>query len=225
MLQNLGKVDRTADEIFDEHLVNFNRQQTNANRLQKEFNNYIRCIRGKLSSIRLVPNMSINRTDLCYPLAAVQASSKLLTEAISDVYEMPWTGAETLHAQITSIESLWADFSHKLGDQVLIPLNTYTAQFPEMKVSLSCIRIRILDLVWLTICLSVFKCRKKSRNAAANSSTTTVSAIRSRICRRTRTSDVTTSRWAHQKRCGRTTLWLLINRFVCRSVRTGDQGA
>lgn len=47
ILQNLGKVDRTADEIFDEHLTNFNRQQNNASRLQKEFNNYIRCIRGK----------------------------------------------------------------------------------------------------------------------------------------------------------------------------------
>lgn len=46
LLQNLGKVDRTADEIFDEHLTNFNRQQNNASRLQKEFNNYIRCIRG-----------------------------------------------------------------------------------------------------------------------------------------------------------------------------------
>lgn len=49
ILQNLGKVDRTADEIFDDHLNNFNRQQLNANKLQKEFNNYIRCIRGKRS--------------------------------------------------------------------------------------------------------------------------------------------------------------------------------
>jgi len=46
LLQNLGKVDRTADEIFDEHLQNFTRQQNAANRLQKEFSNYIRCIRG-----------------------------------------------------------------------------------------------------------------------------------------------------------------------------------
>lgn len=50
LLQNLGKVDRTADEIFDEHLTNFNRQQNNAARLQKEFNNYIRCVRGKFTS-------------------------------------------------------------------------------------------------------------------------------------------------------------------------------
>lgn len=50
ILQNLGKVDRTADDIFDEHLQNFTRQQNAANRLQKEFNNYIRCIRGKNAS-------------------------------------------------------------------------------------------------------------------------------------------------------------------------------
>lgn len=47
ILQNFGKVDRTSDEIFEEHLQNFTRQQNAANRLQKEFNNYIRCIRGQ----------------------------------------------------------------------------------------------------------------------------------------------------------------------------------
>lgn len=59
-------------------------------------------------------------------------------EAISDVYETHWTGAEALVAQTQSIDALWQDFSHKLGDQVLIPLNTYTAQFPEMKVFPTC---------------------------------------------------------------------------------------
>lgn len=55
-------------------------------------------------------------------------------DAICDVYETPWSGAEALHAQVSAIEVLWQDFSHKLGDQVLVPLNTYTGQFPEMKV-------------------------------------------------------------------------------------------
>lgn len=109
LLQNLGKVDRTADEIFDDHLNNFNRQQQNANRLQKEFNNYIRCIR------------------------AAQAASKSLMEAVCEIYEPQWTGYEALQAQVSASESLWQDFSHKLADQVLIPLNTYTGQFPEMK--------------------------------------------------------------------------------------------
>ena len=30
---------------------------------------------------------------------------------------------------------LWADLAHKLTDQVVTPLNTYQAQFPEMRVS------------------------------------------------------------------------------------------
>ncbi|GBP76731.1 Amphiphysin [Eumeta japonica] len=109
LLQNLGKVDRTLDDIFEEHLNNFNRQHQQATRLQKEFNNYIRCIR------------------------AVQTASKTLMEAITEVYESSWSGHDLLFVQAQNMEMLWQDFSHKLGDQVLIPLNTYTNQFPEMK--------------------------------------------------------------------------------------------
>ena len=35
--------------------------------------------------------------------------------------------------QAQNQEMLWADLSHKLADQVLIPLNTYQGQFPEMR--------------------------------------------------------------------------------------------
>ncbi|XP_075231152.1 amphiphysin isoform X4 [Lycorma delicatula] len=109
ILQNLGKVDRTADDIFDEHLQNFTRQHNAATRLQKEFNNYIRCIR------------------------AVQAASKTLMDSLNEIYESQWTGHDLLYVQTQNAEMLWQDFSHKLGDQVLIPLNTYQAQFPEMR--------------------------------------------------------------------------------------------
>lgn len=140
LLQNLGKVDRTADEIFDEHLTNFNRQQNNAARLQKEFNNYIRCVRGEFTARSFNHWKYFERNFFFFFfVAAVQTASKSLMEAISDVYETHWTGAEALVAQTQSIDALWQDFSHKLGDQVLIPLNTYTAQFPEMKVHFNCI--------------------------------------------------------------------------------------
>ena len=49
LLQNLGKADKTTDEIFEEHFINFNIQQANANRLQKDISNYIRCIKGKVT--------------------------------------------------------------------------------------------------------------------------------------------------------------------------------
>ena len=54
LLQNLGKADKTTDEIFEEHLLNFNQQQANATRLQKDISNYIRCIKGTLESLILI---------------------------------------------------------------------------------------------------------------------------------------------------------------------------
>ncbi|XP_043289804.1 amphiphysin isoform X4 [Venturia canescens] len=108
-LQNLGKVDRTADDIFDEHLQNFTRQQNSATRLQKEFNNYIRCVR------------------------AVQAASKTLMDSLNEIYESQWTGHDLLYVQAQNLDMLWQDFTHKLADQVLVPLNTYQSQFPEMR--------------------------------------------------------------------------------------------
>merc|ERR1712121_393152 len=91
ILQNLGKADKTTDEIFEEHLQNFNTQQVNATRLHKDINNYLRCIR------------------------AMQTASKNLMETLSDIYEKEWVGQDMLY------------------DQVVIPLNTYQAQFPEMR--------------------------------------------------------------------------------------------
>merc|ERR1712203_1131171 len=49
------------------------------------------------------------------------------------VYEPQWTGQDLLTVQGQNSEMLWADLAHKLSDQVLIPLNTYQGQFPEMR--------------------------------------------------------------------------------------------
>merc|ERR1711994_657991 len=109
ILQNLGKSDKTTDEIFEEHLMNFNTQQVNATRLHKDINNYLRCIK------------------------AMQTASKNLMETLSDIYEKEWLGQDMLYVQAQNNEMLWADLAHKLSDQVVIPLNTYQAQFPEMR--------------------------------------------------------------------------------------------
>lgn len=68
-------------------------------------------------------------------VAATQAASKTLLEAIGEVYESQWTGHDQLYILTQSVDVLWQDFSHKLADQVLLPLNTYQSQFPEMRVS------------------------------------------------------------------------------------------
>lgn len=94
----------------------------------------------------------------------MQTASKNLMETLSDIYEKEWVGQDMLYVQVPSTnqtwdwiaqirdndifgcvtgemfqaqnnEMLWADLAHKLSDQVVIPLNTYQAQFPEMRVS------------------------------------------------------------------------------------------
>lgn len=78
----------------------------------------------------------INYIEILLPFSlAVQAASKSLFDCINDVYEGGWVGQDILYAQSQNLEMLWQDLSHKLADQVLLPLNTYSAQFPEMKVS------------------------------------------------------------------------------------------
>ena len=67
--------------------------------------------------------------------AAMQTASKNLMETLSDIYEKEWVGQDMLYVQAQNHEMLWADVAHKLSDQVVIPLNTYQAQFPEMRVS------------------------------------------------------------------------------------------
>lgn len=109
-------------------------------------------------------------------------------EAITEVYEPQWSGSEALYAQASSIEVLWQDFSHKLGDQVLIPLNTYTAQFPEMRVSRRSIELRRDSQ-------TTFLCRKKSISADANWLTTTASVILSKIFKQTLRSARMTLNW------------------------------
>ena len=63
----------------------------------------------------------------------MQAASKNLMETLSEVYEGNWVGHDLTYVQAQNQEMLWADLSHKLSDQVLIPLNTYQGQFPEMR--------------------------------------------------------------------------------------------
>ncbi len=63
----------------------------------------------------------------------MQTASKNLMDTLSEVYEPQWTGQDLLYVQSQNSEMLWQDLAHKLSDQVLIPLNTYQGQFPEMR--------------------------------------------------------------------------------------------
>lgn len=69
-----------------------------------------------------------------FRFAAVQAASKTLMDSLNEIYESQWTGHDLLYVQAQNLDMLWQDFTHKLADQVLVPLNTYQSQFPEMRV-------------------------------------------------------------------------------------------
>lgn len=109
ILQNLGKADKTTDEVFDEYEQNFNKQQAHANRLQKEVANYLRCCR------------------------ALHGASKGLFECLSEVFEPEWVGHDLLYVQAQNSDMLWTDFCHKVQDQTLAPLTAYQLQFPEVR--------------------------------------------------------------------------------------------
>lgn len=69
-----------------------------------------------------------------FRFTAVQAASKTLMDSLNEIYESQWTGHDLLYVQAQNLDMLWQDFNHKLTDQVLIPLNTYQNQFPDMRV-------------------------------------------------------------------------------------------
>nr|XP_037279513.1 amphiphysin-like isoform X5 [Rhipicephalus microplus] len=109
ILQNLGRADRTKDEVFEVYLYNFTRQQTAAAKLQKEFKNYVLCIKS------------------------LQLASKALMDTLSEIYEQEWVGHEQIPVKAQTLELLWDDYHRKMNDQVMIPLNSYITQFVDVR--------------------------------------------------------------------------------------------
>lgn len=109
ILQNLGKADRTTDDVLNLYISNFNKQHASAQRLSKEFKNYVSCAR------------------------AMQAASKSLMDTLTEMYEQNWAGCDQLPVKTQVLEMVWDDFCHKLNDQVGVPVATYLSQFPEIR--------------------------------------------------------------------------------------------
>lgn len=93
-------------------------------------------------------------------------------DTLNEMYESQWAGHDHMCTQSNSLDMLWSDYSHKLADQVLIPLNTYQAQFAETRVSyncLLCVRYKAQRAESINaLCLKNVYFRKKSTNVTAN---------------------------------------------------------
>ncbi|XP_048867889.1 amphiphysin isoform X2 [Brienomyrus brachyistius] len=109
VLQKLGKADETKDEQFEQCVLNFKKQETEGFRLQREMKAYLTAVKG------------------------MQQASMNLTESLHEVYEPDWHGKDDVMTIGKNCDALWEDFHQKLVDSSLITLDTYLAQFPDIK--------------------------------------------------------------------------------------------
>ncbi|KAM9752934.1 bridging integrator 2a [Menidia menidia] len=109
VLQRLGKTTETRDDQFEHCLQQFNDQQTDGNRMYKDFRNYINAVRD------------------------MREASRRLFQSLFDVYESDWVGEEDLGAIVEGEDLLWNDYEVKLLDQAVRTMESYVGQFPDVR--------------------------------------------------------------------------------------------
>uniref|UniRef100_A0A3B4D5Z9 Amphiphysin n=1 Tax=Pygocentrus nattereri TaxID=42514 RepID=A0A3B4D5Z9_PYGNA len=121
VLQKLGKADETKDEQFEQCVQNFKQQESEGARLQREMKAYIAAVKG------------------------MQQASMNLTESLHEVYEPDWHGKDDVMSIGKNCDELWEDFHQKLVDSTVIALDTYLAQFPDIKVRVAKRSRKLID--------------------------------------------------------------------------------
>ncbi|XP_046886700.1 myc box-dependent-interacting protein 1b isoform X1 [Hypomesus transpacificus] len=113
VLQKLGKADETRDTAFEEGVTNFNKQMLEGSKLQKDLKAYLVAVK------------------------TMHEASRRLQDCLADMYEPDWFGKEEVDAMVEDTDSLWTDYHQKLVDQSLISMDTYLAQFPDVKARIA----------------------------------------------------------------------------------------
>ncbi|XP_066924445.1 myc box-dependent-interacting protein 1-like [Clytia hemisphaerica] len=111
--QRVGKGDETKDEVFDEFVFNFNKQQASATRLHSELKNYMRCI------------------------TAMQVAHTNFGEAVKEVYESDWSCRPKMVDYFKEYDCNWTKLRHRVSEEVLEPLTSYLKPFPDVKTKIS----------------------------------------------------------------------------------------
>ncbi|XP_064397802.1 myc box-dependent-interacting protein 1-like [Halichondria panicea] len=109
MMQKFGKSDQTKDEVYEEFVVNFNKQNTAALKLQKE----------------LVKYMNVLRT--------LSQSTRSLADTIDELYEPDWEGRPQYKSVVEKQGLLWDDKLTTLQSKMVEPLSHYVSRFPEVR--------------------------------------------------------------------------------------------
>ncbi|XP_067116463.1 myc box-dependent-interacting protein 1b isoform X1 [Osmerus mordax] len=113
VLQKLGKADETRDTAFEEGVTNFNKQMLEGSKLQKDLKAYLVAVK------------------------TMHEASRRLQDCLADMYEPDWFGKEEVDAMAEDTDSLWTDYYQKLVDESLISMDTYLAQFPDVKARIA----------------------------------------------------------------------------------------
>ncbi|KAM4538552.1 myc box-dependent-interacting protein 1b isoform 2-T2 [Fundulus diaphanus] len=121
VLQKLGKADETRDTAFEELVASFNKQMTEGSKLQRDLKAYLAAVK------------------------AMHDASRRLQDCLADMYEPDWFGKEEMDALVEEMiekemdnnledtDTLWLDYHQNLTDKALLCMDTYLAQFPEIK--------------------------------------------------------------------------------------------
>lgn len=121
VLQKLGKADETRDSAFEELVVNFTKQMNEGTKLQRDLKAYLSAVK------------------------AMHDASRRLQDCLADMYEPDWFGKEELDALVEDTDTLWMDYHQRLTDKSLLCMDTYLAQFPEIKARIAKRERKLVD--------------------------------------------------------------------------------
>ncbi|CAA2990894.1 myc box-dependent-interacting 1 isoform X1 [Olea europaea subsp. europaea] len=122
VLQNLGKADRTSDELFDLYEANFYKQQQQVQRLTKEFKLYATALKSYHE--------------------ASKSLSKSIQQATGD-YQL--ARHDLVCENLSHLEQLNEDLMEKLHEQVMQTLGVYLSKFDETKEKISKRHRKLID--------------------------------------------------------------------------------
>uniref|UniRef100_A0A671Z051 Myc box-dependent-interacting protein 1 n=1 Tax=Sparus aurata TaxID=8175 RepID=A0A671Z051_SPAAU len=113
VMQKLGKADETRDAAFEEMVSNFNKQMTEGTKLQKDLKAYLTAVK------------------------TMHDASRRLQDCLADMYEPDWFGKEEMDTLAEDTDTLWLDYHQNIADKSLSSLDTYLAQFPDIKARIA----------------------------------------------------------------------------------------
>ncbi|XP_077581314.1 myc box-dependent-interacting protein 1b isoform X2 [Stigmatopora nigra] len=125
VLQKLGKADETRDAVFEEMVANFNKQMGEGTKLQRDMKAYMVAVK------------------------TLHEASRRLQDCLADMYEPEWFGKEEMNAVVEEMiekemdnnmedtDTLWLDFHQNITDNSMLSIDSYLAQFPEVKARIA----------------------------------------------------------------------------------------